>query len=433
MSEKAPSGPKARFNQETGEWEDLRQAPTIEQAAPQEEVSSTETSGDSTTPLPEAPVIENDTEPTEPGTESTPDTVDSIESTTDSEVRYTDAEILGKRYPVRQMVRELSNQRMRMLETTTASWKNMLDTPGKFRLGLSRALAERRHTRQQKKFDAVAHLDDTNRLKARRQGKLEKAAARLNEKQTAYDSRTHRMQQRIDNIDIHSNERREQTINELRARREMALGRKATRHELRSQGASVLEARKILRSIPESHLTRVGSLAAMTAVDERRATKGSRGERRAVRQEVRAGAAIDKNQERVKQFAIEAKRADEIAAEIADTKLPAAEQQLANLRAERDATDASDANYQLIESQIAATEATITQLRTQDIPYWKNVAKDNRRQLINARATHADLQATWRNRQGKAATASEQTDAARATADSHRTAQRTAAQDAINS
>ena len=70
--------------------------------------------------------------------------------------QLTDKEILGRSYPVRQMVKEANNQRMKLIEGAKMAWTNLKETPKLLRLNFRNWLADGRVARQNKRYeDAV--------------------------------------------------------------------------------------------------------------------------------------------------------------------------------------------------------------------------------------------------------------------------------------
>ena len=183
--------------------------------------------------------------------------------------QLTDAEILGRRYPLRRAVSEVGNQRMRAIESAQASWSNFKDTPRKLSLQLSRSLAESRRDRAKARYDAVAHLPDGSFLKQRRLAKLRKAERKFNQRESAFNAHTQRMANRREAVNRNYNKRREETLKNLADRRKQAEARKALRHELKNQGASFLEVRAILQEIPAEQKARVGHLAIESALRQK--------------------------------------------------------------------------------------------------------------------------------------------------------------------
>lgn len=266
MAEKLNTGPKARYNQETGEWEDLR-SPT-----PSSDLENETTSQSvDTAPIPTT------TEPEQFEAANTPETTplpgeETIDDQPNAETLYADVELLGKSYPVRRMIHEAGNQSLHGTQAVLARLRNTISTPGKLRKSFSRSLAERRFNRHKERLDSLSHLDDSNRLKQRRQAKLLRVQTRLGEKQANYDEHTNTMKRRVDVVGEKAIDRREQKISNLKQRRDIALGRRAMRHEVRSQGASLHETRAIVKGISQDHMARVGNLAATARLSERRAT-----------------------------------------------------------------------------------------------------------------------------------------------------------------
>ena len=90
--------------------------------------------------------------------------------------QLTDKEILGRSYPVRQMVKEANNQRMKLIEGAKMAWTNLKETPKLLRLNFRNWLADGRVARQNKRYeDAVKKTGENSRLAQRRRSKLEAA------------------------------------------------------------------------------------------------------------------------------------------------------------------------------------------------------------------------------------------------------------------
>lgn len=238
------------------------------------------------------------TAPAHPEIPTSTDEFEPLESVPDAEVRYTDAEILGKRYPVRRAIHEVGNQRIAAIESVQAKWKNALDTPAKMRLGLSQSVTKGLLDRQLRKLEEVQHLPATNRLRKRRERKAANAQIRHDRAKNAYNTHTGRMKDRVDAVGKNKEARRSEYIAELRDRREKALARKAMRHELRSQGASRLETRAIIKDIPKEHLDRVGAIAASAATSERLARKAERQVKASTKRETKITQSLETNRAR---------------------------------------------------------------------------------------------------------------------------------------
>ena len=102
-------------------------------------------------------------QPAQSNTELAIEAKQEIASQSDAEVRYKDAELLGRNYPVRQVIHELGVQRAKSLNMVVAKTANALATPGKYRLQLLAKLAEGRHARHESRLQDVAHLPDNHR------------------------------------------------------------------------------------------------------------------------------------------------------------------------------------------------------------------------------------------------------------------------------
>jgi len=375
------------------------------------------------------PTITADTAPPSPDGLPTPDT----EPSTSTETFTTDVEILGKHYPIRQMIREAGNQRMRAVESVSASWKNMLDTPGKMRLGLVRSLAEGRLNRKKAKFEAVSHLSDRNWLKRRRKNKMLKAQKKFDTANEKYQGRKDRMTARRENVGKNVEQRRANYRKELRARRETALGRRALRHELRAQDAGRFEARAILKDIPKEHLERVGKLAATAYASERKAAQADKQKKATISHETRTLEAISDNRRRMGEAANEAKKADGIVEKLKTETIPKAKEHLESLQAQLDDYEDDDPARTSLQIQIQETEDRIAIYEQREVPYWSQVAFSNRQRVLTLDENHSTLTANLtQNTTAKKAAVTNAT-AARATADTHKAELLKAAAEATDS
>lgn len=367
--------------------------------------------------------------PASPDSLSTPDT----EPTTSTETLATDVEILGNHYPVRQLINEIGNQRMRAVESATASWKNMLDTPGKMRLGLVRSIAEGRLNRQQRKADAVSHLSDRNWLKRRRMRKLRKAQERFDKADGKYQGRKDRMAARKENVGKNVEQRRAVYRKELRARRESALGRRALRHEMRAQDAGRFEARAVLKDIPKEHLERVGKLAATAYASERKAAQADKQRKSTINRETRTLSAIDDNRRRAAEAANEAKKANGIVEKLKTETIPKAKESLQSLKDNLEALESNDPDRSNLEVQIQEAEDRIAIYEQREVPYWDQVAFSNRQRVITLDENHGVLTANLRQNTTAKEAATRDVTTARATADAHKAELMKAAAEATNS
>ncbi len=222
-------------------------------------------SGDSTDP---ESGQESDTEyeDVKPGRES----AENAAEVQANETLRTDQELLGRHYPVRQLVEKASNARKGVIEYAQASVANMKDTPKLLARHLACRFAESSYNRRKKKAEAVAHLSPKNPLRMLREKRLHKAKLRFDRDKARYESQRNQMFGRLDNVKNNMESRRKEAIAKLAMRRNEALARKETRRKLRDQGAGWLEARKAAKehvnSIPEDQRRRIAN-ALLNAVE----------------------------------------------------------------------------------------------------------------------------------------------------------------------
>lgn len=218
------------------------------------DVSSQETTDTSTT---EQETAQADSEP------MTPD-------------QLADKEILGRSYPVRQMVKEANNQRMKLIEGAKMAWTNLKETPKLLRLNFRNWLADGRVARQNKRYeDAVKKTGENSRLAQRRRSKLEAAKKHKESISKARDTQEETMLAREQAVGENAEQRRSENIKELAERAIDAKARKALRHELREQGASRREVREILAGIPDEQKRNVGRAAIEHAIASKDADTAS--------------------------------------------------------------------------------------------------------------------------------------------------------------
>ena len=222
-------------------------------------------SGDSTDP---ESGQESDTEyeDVKPGRES----AENAAEVQANETLRTDQELLGRHYPVRQLVEKASNARKGVIEYAQASVANMKDTPKLLARHLACRFAESSYNRRKKKAEAVAHLSPKNPLRMLREKRLHKAKLRFDRDKARYESQRNQTFGRLDNVKNNMESRRKEAIAKLAMRRNEALARKETRRKLRDQGAGWLEARKAAKehvnSIPEDQRRRIAN-ALLNAVE----------------------------------------------------------------------------------------------------------------------------------------------------------------------
>ena len=214
--------------------------------------------------------------------------------------QLTDKEILGRSYPVRQMVKEANNQRMKLIEGAKMAWTNLKETPKLLRLNFRNWLADGRVARQNKRYeDAVKKTGENSRLAQRRRSKLEAAKKHKESISKARDTQEETMLAREQAVGENAEQRRSENIKELAERAIDAKARKALRHELREQGASRREVREILAGVPDEQKRNVGRAAIEHAIASKDADTASaaaseaRAERASIAQ--RLGAIEDYN------------------------------------------------------------------------------------------------------------------------------------------
>ena len=203
----------------------------------------------------------------EPGRESAEDAAE-VQA---NETLRTDAEILGRHYPVSKMIKGAGNRLQWGKERIAAGWNNAKEQPGLLKDKFMHGLAKSSYDRRKAKLDEVAHLSDNHPLKKFRMRKLQKAEARLNKRKANLERRQNRMSGRLETVKNAYEARREATIAELSERADKARARKALREEMRKeQNVGWFEAwaaaKEHVDSMPKYQLRRIAS-AVMNAAE----------------------------------------------------------------------------------------------------------------------------------------------------------------------
>ena len=203
----------------------------------------------------------------EPGQESAEDAAE-VQA---NETLRTDAEILGNRYPVSQMIKGAGNTLQWGKERAAAAWNNAMEQPGLLMDKFMHGLAQSSYDRRKAKLDEVAHLSDNHPLKKFRMRKLQKAEARLNKRKANLEIRQNRMTGRVEAVKNAYEARREATIAELSERADEARARKALREKMRKEQnvgwfESWAAAKEHVNSIPKNQRRRIAS-AGMNAAE----------------------------------------------------------------------------------------------------------------------------------------------------------------------
>lgn len=316
----------------------------------------------------------------EPGQESAEDAAE-VQA---NETLRTDAEILGKRYPVQQMIKGAGNTLQWGKERIAAGWNNAKERPGLLKDKFMHGLAQSSYDRRKAKLDEVAHLSDNHPLKKFRMRKLQKAEARLNKRKANLDRRQNRMSGRLETVKNAYESRREATIAELSKRRDEALARKETRRKLREQGAGWLEARKAAKehvnSIPENQRRRIAS-ALLNAVEaNKNSQEASWQARYAERASADAQNRVEMLGQELGQTRVDLENTRQQAGEIADMEanLVTVKENVAKLREKAESLSDDSANKfaamnELVEAerQQAEMEQTIANHRQRLYELWQ--------------------------------------------------------------
>lgn len=270
---------------------------------------------------------------------------EAIDAEPDAELRHSDAELLGRRYPVLKAIRAASNQRMRAVESAQATWKNALDTPKKMRLGLRTSLAEGRVARHTARLGAVPEGSWTHQ---RRLKKLKKVTAKRDRIKNEYDAVTKRMKDRRSSVKDNFEKRKGDYVKELKDRAELARSRKALRHELKDQGAGFIERRQIVKDAIKNHpnviLEAMGDASSVATLRGRELKQAERVEDKALKAHEQTKNTLHATVQRSREYATGLQTATERKASLSEETAVTTEK-IEALRAEREELDERDPRY----------------------------------------------------------------------------------------
>lgn len=286
-----------------------------------------------------------------------------IDAEPDAEIRHTDAELLGRRYPIRQVIRAAGNQRMRLVESTQATWKNTLSTPKKMRLGLRTSLAEGRVARHTARVDAVK---EGTWLYRRRLAKLEKVTAKRDRIKNNYDTVVDEMSDRRNAVKDNFENRKNEYTKNLKDRAELARARKSLRHELKDQGAGLAERRSIVHEMIKKHPTVIvealGDTSSIVTLKERELRQAERTEKRARTSHNTTLDALTINAQLSKESAVRLEDATNKKKVLSEGIMTHTEA-VTSLREQRDQLDEEDPQSFLLGIELRQAERSLSELK----------------------------------------------------------------------
>lgn len=302
-----------------------------------------------------------------------------------NETLRTDAEILGKRYPVQQMIKGAGNTLQWGKERIAAGWNNAKERPGLLKDKFMHGLAQSSYDRRKAKLDEVAHLSDNHPLKKFRMRKLQKAEARLNKRKANLDRRQNRMSGRLETVKNAYESRREATIAELSERADKARARKALREKIREEQKvgrfeAWAAAKEHVDSMPKDQRRRIASAVMNAAEASKNSQEASWQARYAERASADAQNRVEMLGQELGQTRVDLENTRQQAGEIADMEanLVTVKENVAKLREKAESLSDDSANKfaamnELVEAerQQAEMEQTIANHRQRLYELWQ--------------------------------------------------------------
>lgn len=334
----------------------------------------------------------------------------------DAANRFTDAELLGRSFPVQRLVSTIGNERVHAWERMKAGAANACDKPGKLILqGL--------HSHASYKVDMINlnHKADRdaalkaggskrllqhrlNRIDKKYNRKKEKWGGKLDRRKQSLNTRVNRMKARTESVKNNYEKRRAETIAHYKAAKVKAEARKSLRNELFfAQGASLLETFAIMRDIPQSERKRIGETALLAQASHKSAKTAERTASRSERQASRAEGALLNNVAKSEQLANRAKEADQTIDDISNVHLPKARENLSSLQEQLGELPEDSHERTALQVKIQEAEDRIKIYEERELPYWHSEAKNYREQVNTLLDERTVLQQTYQSHQETAA------------------------------
>lgn len=341
----------------------------------------------------------------EPGRESAEDAAE-VQA---NETLRTDAEILGRHYPVSKMIKGAGNRLQWGKERIAAGWNNAKEQPGLLKDKFMHGLAKSSYDRRKAKLDEVAHLSNNHPLKKRRMRKLQKAEARLNKRKANLDRRKNRMSGRLETVKNAYESRREATIAELSERAGKARTRKALREKMRKeQNVGWFEAwaaaKEHVNSIPKDQRRRIASAVMNAAEASKNSQEASWQARYAERASADAQNRVEMLGQELGQTRVDLENTRKQAGEIADMEanLVTVKENVAKLREKAESLSDDSANKfaamnELVkaENQQAEMEQTIANHHQRLYELWQRqgqLAQELSQAKVNAENAGKELE-----------------------------------------
>lgn len=326
-----------------------------------------------------------------------------------NETLRTDAEILGRHYPVSKMIKGAGNRLQWGKERIAAGWNNAKEQPGLLKDKFMHGLAKSSYDRRKAKLDEVAHLSDNHPLKKRRMRKLQKAEARLNKRKANLERRQNRMSGRLETVKNAYESRREATIAELSERADKARTRKALREKMRKeQNVGWFEAwaaaKEHVNSMPKDQRRRIASAVMNAAEASKNSQEASWQARYAERASADAQNRVEMLGQELGQTRVDLENTRKQAGEIADMEanLVTVKENVAKLREKAESLSDDSANKfaamnELVkaENQQAEMEQTIANHHQRLYELWQRqgqLAQELSQAKVNAENAGKELE-----------------------------------------
>ena len=321
----------------------------------------------------------------------------------DLQNRYTDAELLGRSFPVQRAIHELGTRSIKVWQGLKAKVHNAIDTPGKVIRQFAYNRAKSSYDRVEKRLNEAHDL----RLRQRRQVAFDRAKDRLDSRSASLDERVSRMRDRTSVVHENAENRRQQFTEKLIGQRQYALARKEVRHQLRSDGANRREVKAILAEIPNDMFDRIGKVASVAETSRRKYAEVQKFEQKATARQTSIAEQIATTKTRAQTYVSTINQAEAEIKQIRDKTMLVSEQNTQNIQAKLADLKDNDPEYDILINQLQREEQNLATYRSQ-LTYLDNVVANNRLNYSRAAARLAGLHQLHSEHQSKLSDTKEQ-------------------------
>ncbi len=343
--------------------------------------------------------------------------------------RYADVVLLGKSYRVERAVSETGRQAVKGYKAALAKFAGM---PGHVVKKFAYDRAQASYDRVEERLRQAKWNNSGRQVMSQHNEALQRASDRLRSKSDTLHEHTRNTEARIGGVHGNAETKQRHYIADLRQKRVDALGRKAARQAIRTQGVSRSEAKDALAVISQEQIGRIGTAAINHETSRRKADAHTRQHRKIERTTARSERRMAKLEVRARTHRNDSWWHDDVAAVIGselstenrfNPDSETARQRVDRLEAETEIRKESpkDRSDRRVKKELKEAKREVAAL-SKNFDRHEKAAAASRRSAERASNQHTRLQPAHRARQTAAINAVTEAAARRRAEESDRTA-----------